>query len=49
MWGTDLTRMVCSYTQAITLFTEHLPFLNAQQLQSIMSGTAEEWLPWGDA
>ena len=47
MWGTDLTRMACSYPQAIAMFTEHLPFLNAQQLQSVMAGTAENWLPWG--
>jgi predicted TIM-barrel fold metal-dependent hydrolase len=49
MWGTDLTRMACSYPQAIAMFTEHLPFLNAEQLQSVMAGTAEHWLPWGEA
>lgn len=48
MWGTDLTRMTCTYAQAINLFTEHLPFLSAQQLEKIMAGTAEQWLPWGN-
>lgn len=49
MWGTDLTRMACSYPEAIAMFTEHLAFLNQAQLQSIMAGTAEQWLPWGGA
>ena len=47
MWGTDLTRKACTYDESIRMFTEHLPFLNTQQLARIMGGSADEWLPWG--
>jgi len=26
-WGTDITRMPCSYRQCVTMFTEELPWL----------------------
>ena len=29
-WGTDLTRMPCAYYECITLFTEHLPWLQGE-------------------
>jgi hypothetical protein len=29
-WGTDLTRMPCSYYECITFFTEHLPWLKGE-------------------
>src|SRR4029077_3082309 len=28
-WGTDLSRLPCSYRQAVTLFTEELPWLGS--------------------
>ena len=28
-WGTDITRMPCSWRQCVTLFTEELPWLAA--------------------
>lgn len=49
LWGTDLTRKACSYTEAITMFTEHMPFLSAAQLEEIMSGSATRWIGWGEA
>jgi hypothetical protein len=32
-WGTDLTRMPCTYYECITLFTEHLPWLTGEDLE----------------
>ena len=29
-WGTDITRMPCSYRQCVTLFTEELPWLKGR-------------------
>ena len=49
LWGTDLTRKACSYTEAITMFTEHMPFLTTAQLEQIMSGAAARWIGWGTA
>ena len=30
-WGTDITRMPCSYRQCVTMFTEELPWLQGQR------------------
>ena len=35
-WGTDLTRMPCTYSECITLFTEHLPWLAGDDLEWVM-------------
>jgi predicted TIM-barrel fold metal-dependent hydrolase len=45
-WGTDLTRMPCPYKQAITLFTEELPWLTEQDKEWIMGRALCEWLGW---
>src|SRR5437899_282393 len=35
-WGTDITRMPCSWLQCVTLFTEELPWLKGQDLELVM-------------
>jgi predicted TIM-barrel fold metal-dependent hydrolase len=45
-WGTDLTRLPCSYRQAITLFTEELPWLSAADQEWVMGRGLCEWLGW---
>jgi L-fuconolactonase len=35
-WGTDLSRLTCSYRQAVTLFTEELQWLSAEDKEWIM-------------
>ena len=35
-WGTDYSRLPCSYAQAITMFTEEMPFLTGDDLEWIM-------------
>jgi predicted TIM-barrel fold metal-dependent hydrolase len=45
-WGTDLTRMPCTYYECITLFTEHLPWLSGEDLEWVMGRGVCEWLGW---
>jgi L-fuconolactonase len=45
-WGTDITRLPCSYKQAVDLFLEELPFLSAQDKELIMGRGVCEWLGW---
>ena len=35
-WGTDVTRMPCSYRQCVTMFTEELPWLAGRELELVM-------------
>ena len=37
-WGTDITRMPCSYRQCVTMFTEELPWLRAATSTSSWAG-----------
>ncbi len=45
-WGTDYSRLPCPYRQAITLFTEELPWLSEQDKEWIMGRGLCEWLGW---
>jgi len=45
-WGTDLTRMPCTYYECIHLFTEHLPWLKGEDLDWVMGRGVCEWLGW---
>jgi L-fuconolactonase len=45
-WGTDLSRLPCSYRQAVTLFTEELPFLSERDKELIMGRAICDWLGW---
>ena len=45
-WGTDLTRLPCSYRQAVTFFTEELPWLAGDDLELVMGRGLCEWLGW---
>jgi hypothetical protein len=45
-WGTDLTRLPCTYRQAITLFTEELPWLSAGDQEWVMGRGICDWLGW---
>lgn len=45
-WGTDITRMPCSYRQCVTFFTEELPWLKSQDLEWVMGRAVCEWLGW---
>jgi predicted TIM-barrel fold metal-dependent hydrolase len=45
-WGTDLTRLPCTYRQAVTMFTEEMPWLSADDKEWIMGRGLCEWLGW---
>ena len=45
-WGTDLTRMPCTYRECVTLFTEELPWLKGADLEWVMGRGVCEWLGW---
>lgn len=45
-WGTDLSRLPCTYRQAVTMFTEELPFLTASDQEWVMGRGVCEWLGW---
>jgi predicted TIM-barrel fold metal-dependent hydrolase len=45
-WGTDITRMPCSYGQCVTMFTEELPWLKGRDLELVMGEAICDWLGW---
>ena len=45
-WGTDWTRLPCTWREAITLFTEELPWLSGPDKEWIMGRAVCEWLGW---
>jgi predicted TIM-barrel fold metal-dependent hydrolase len=45
-WGTDLSRLPCTYTQAITMFTEEMTWLTAPELELIMGTAVRKWHGW---
>jgi predicted TIM-barrel fold metal-dependent hydrolase len=45
-WGTDITRMPCSYRQCVTMFTEELPWLAGNDRDLVMGRAVCEWIGW---
>jgi len=45
-WGTDMTGIPCTYAQAVTLFTEELPWLAGDDLEWVMGRALCQWLGW---
>jgi predicted TIM-barrel fold metal-dependent hydrolase len=45
-WGTDITRMPCSYRQCVTFFTEELPWLAGNDLEDVMGRSLCRWIGW---
>ena len=45
-WGTDITRMPCSWAQCVTMFTEELPWLSERDKELIMGRALCNWLGW---
>jgi predicted TIM-barrel fold metal-dependent hydrolase len=44
-WGTDLTRLDCSYHDAVAMMDE-TPFLSAEMRELVMGQALLDWLPW---
>ena len=45
-WGTDITRMPCSWRQCVTAFTEEIPWIPAADRALIMGQAVCDWLGW---
>jgi len=45
-WGTDITKMPCSWRQCVTMFTEELPWLSEQDKELIMGRAVCAWWGW---
>jgi predicted TIM-barrel fold metal-dependent hydrolase len=45
-WGTDITRMPCSYRECVTHFTETLPWLKGRDLEQVMGRALCDWIGW---
>jgi predicted TIM-barrel fold metal-dependent hydrolase len=45
-WGTDLTRMQCTYYECVHMFTDRLPWLKGEDLEWVMGRGVCEWLGW---
>jgi L-fuconolactonase len=45
-WGSDLSRLPCTYQEALNLFTKELDFLAADDLEWILGRGVSEWLGW---
>lgn len=48
-WGTDITRMPCSWKQCITMFTEEMPWLKGRDLDLVMGRAVCDFLGWTNA
>jgi predicted TIM-barrel fold metal-dependent hydrolase len=45
-WGTDISKMPCSWKQCVTMFTEELPWLRGRDLELVMGGGLCAWWGW---
>ena len=45
-WGSDLSRLPCSYWQGITFFTEELHWLKVSELELVMGRGLCQWSDW---
>jgi predicted TIM-barrel fold metal-dependent hydrolase len=45
-WGTDITRMPCSWRECVTAFTEHQSWVPAADLPLIMGRGMADWIGW---
>jgi predicted TIM-barrel fold metal-dependent hydrolase len=48
-WGTDITKMPCSWRQCVTMFTEELPWLKGRDLGLVMGDALCSWWGWNRA
>ena len=48
-WGTDISKMPCSWRQCVTMFTEELPWLSDHDKRLIMGEALCAWWGWNRA
>jgi predicted TIM-barrel fold metal-dependent hydrolase len=45
-WGTDITRMPCTWSECVRLFTDELPWLKGRDLEQVMGAALRAWIDW---
>jgi len=45
-WGTDITKMPCSWRDCVTMFTEELPWLGEDDTRLVMGDAVCAWWGW---
>jgi predicted TIM-barrel fold metal-dependent hydrolase len=45
-WGTDLSRLPCTYREGVTMFTQELPWLQGDDLAWVMGRGLCQWIGW---
>jgi predicted TIM-barrel fold metal-dependent hydrolase len=45
-WGTDWSRLPCTYRQGITMFSEEMAWLKGSDLEGVMGRGICEWIGW---
>ena len=45
-WGSDLSRLPCTYGELISCFFDHMPELDGPELTELMGGAISRWLEW---
>jgi len=45
-WGTDITRMPCTWKQCVAMFTEELPWLKGRDLELVMGRGLCDFVGW---
>lgn len=45
-WGTDISRMPCSYKECVTMFTEEMPWLTGADREQVMGAALLDWVGW---
>jgi hypothetical protein len=45
-WGADMTKLPCSYKQAVEMFTREIPWLGEADKAAVMGDGLSRWLGW---
>lgn len=45
-WGSDLSRLPCTYAELVTSFVDYLPELSEREHRLVMGGALASWLSW---
>ena len=45
-WGTDITKMHCSWAECVSMFTEGLPWLSEADQELVMGRGICDWWGW---
>lgn len=48
-WGTDITKMPCTWRQCVTMFTEELPWLGGRDKELVMGQAVCAWWGWRES